>query len=197
MKTIYKTLKFSITILILISSISVFGQKNLKKAEKLMDKYEYSKAAKLYEARATIGKASDTDIRNLTECYLQLNDTKNAEKQMSKLVEKASANQEDLKLYADLLKIEGKYDQAIEVYQKLEDTDYAFAQIKSLQKSQEWLADSTVYFEIENLSKLNSKNSDFSLIKFGEKYLFTSDRFNNYQVQIINGQALRFQIIRS
>jgi|BioPla2DNA2_1021312.scaffolds.fasta_scaffold03985_3 outer membrane protein OmpA-like peptidoglycan-associated protein/tetratricopeptide (TPR) repeat protein len=179
MKTIYKTLKFSITILILISSISVFGQKNLKKAEKLMDKYEYSKAAKLYEARATIGKASDTDIRNLTECYLQLNDTKNAEKQMSKLVEKASANQEDLKLYADLLKIEGKYDQAIEVYQKLEDTDYAFAQIKSLQKSQEWLADSTVYFEIENLSKLNSKNSDFSLIKFGEKYLFTSDRFNN------------------
>ena len=56
MKTIYKTLKFSITILILISSISVFGQKNLKKAEKLMDKYEYSKAAKLCEARATIGK---------------------------------------------------------------------------------------------------------------------------------------------
>lgn len=165
-----------------------YGQKSMKKAEKLMNKYEYAKAANLYETKLNFAKASDKDLRNITFCYLQMNDIPKAEKHLGNLVKRASADEKDLKLYADLLKQEGKYSEAIEAYNNLGDKKYADAQIKSIKSAQEWLADTTNYYEVENVKVINSANCDFSLTNFGKKFLFTSDRFSigNVKTKLAN-----------
>jgi len=177
MMTISKNLKYTLTIVLLFSTMMTYAQKSMKKAEKLMNKYEYAKAAELYETKLNFAKASDKDIRNLAYCYIHMNNTEKAVKYLASLIEKGSATQNDLKIYADLLKQEGRYDEAISIYTNLND-DFTQNQITSSNLAKEWIADTTVLFEVENVKDLNSKNSDFSLTKFGNKFLFTSDREN-------------------
>ena len=67
-----------------------------------MHKYEYVEAVNLYETNLNFTDASDKDIRNLAFCCIQMNNTEKATKYLFKLVERGSATQDDLKIYADL-----------------------------------------------------------------------------------------------
>ncbi|NLL29079.1 MAG: OmpA family protein [Bacteroidales bacterium] len=170
--------KCFLTVVLLFSTTITYAQKSIKKAEKLMHKYEYVEAVNLYETNLNFTDASDKDIRNLAFCCIQMNNTEKATKYLFKLVERGSATQDDLKIYADLLKQEGKYDEAINIYNNLTDVLFAENQIKSSNLAKEWIADTTILFEVQNVKKLNSKNSEFSLAKIRGKFILTSDRDN-------------------
>ncbi|MDD3860176.1 MAG: hypothetical protein PHW83_08250, partial [Bacteroidales bacterium] len=177
MKTKYTILTL---IQILLFAGFTFAQTSLPVAEQQMQKFDYVKAIDMYLNHFIINKPNDTDIRNMSYCYIKINDTKNAEIWLSKVIQSGSATSEDIIIYADLLKSEGRYIDAIVYYQKLKEEDpskskFADENIKICEEVLVWL-ESEPDFVVKNEEKLNSVNSDFGIVNFGESFIFTSDR---------------------
>jgi outer membrane protein OmpA-like peptidoglycan-associated protein/tetratricopeptide (TPR) repeat protein len=169
----------SLLILMIFAGVSV-AQTSLPKAEQYMQKFEYVKAIDLYLNHFLVNTPNETDIRNISYCYIKINDTKNAENWLSKLIKSGSANSEDIIIYADLLKAEGRYSDAVAQYQKLKQVEPAKSKmadenIKICEDVLAW-SESEPDFIVKNEEQFNSANSDFGLVKFGENYLITSDR---------------------
>lgn len=150
------------------------------KAEEQMRRYEYFAAIETYQAHFKTHPATTKEIRNITYCYMQINDTKSAEKWLEKLVNSADAAADDVMTYADLLKSEGKYSEAIVQYQNLKTlapskVAIADMNIKSCNDAIKW-TDEPEFFTIKNEEKFNSDKSDFGLVAYGESFFITSDR---------------------
>jgi len=174
--------KYTISAILLMFVFSNFmlAQTSLPKAEQYMQNFEYAEAIKAYQNHFNSNPANHTDIRNITYCYMKLNDTKNAEKWLYKLVQRKVANADDIIIYADLLKSEGKYEDAIKQYQNLKEiapvkSKMADEQIKICRNVIRWKADDPDFI-VKNEKQLNSENADFGLIPFGDEFLLTSDR---------------------
>ncbi len=179
MKTIYTiiTLFFIFTL-----SSFTFAQSSSPKAEQYMQNFEYVKAIETYQNHFKTNTPNPTDIRYITYCYMKTNDTKSAESWLSKLINSEAAIAEDIIIYADLLKSEGKYSDAILQYQKLKEIEPAKSKITD--ENIEICRDILVWTETEpefivkNEKHLNSENADFGLIEFGDGFLITSDRID-------------------
>lgn len=179
MKTNYTILKIFLP-LILVLVVSGVSAQSHAKAEEQMQKYEYFKAIDTYQEHFKSHQATPKEIRNITYCYMQINDNKSAEKWLGKLVNTVDATAEDIKIYADLLKTEGKYAEAIVAYQKLKTLSpqraaIADINIKSCNDAISWTNEPD-FFVVKNEEKFNSENSDFGLMAFGDNYYLTSDR---------------------
>ncbi|MBN2779169.1 MAG: OmpA family protein [Bacteroidales bacterium] len=177
MKTKFTIL--SLLFVILFAGVS-FAQTSLPKAEQYMQKFEYVKAIDMYLNHFLVSTPNETDIRNITHCYIKINDTKSAEEWLSKLIKSGSANPEDIKIYADLLKSEGRYSDAIIQYQKLKELEPAKSSmadknIKICEDALTW-SETEPDFIVKNEEQFNSVNSDFGLVSFGDGFLLTSDR---------------------
>lgn len=179
MKTRYTILKVFLPLLLVLTVGGLRAQSHAK-AEELMQKYEFVKAIEAYQQHFKAHTATPDEIRNITYCYLQINDTKSAEKWLDKLVNSADVNAEDVKIYADLLKSEGKYTQAIKEYEKYRtllpsQKDAADKSIKSCRDAISW-SNEPDFFTVKNEEKFNSDKSDFGLMAFGSDFYLTSDR---------------------
>lgn len=175
------TISILALIIILFFNGVVFSQTSLKQAEDQMRKYNYSTALNMYLNHFASNIPNETDIRNVTYCYIKLNDSENAEKWLSKLVLKNVANYEDLTIYAAILKSEAKYDEAINIYKKIAEkfpdkSSFAQKQIDDLVIIKSWLNEKPFY-KIIPADGINTEYSDFGIIKFGDDVLFSSDRF--------------------
>jgi len=163
-----------------VCSVQASAQNNLQKAQDMMAVYEYPKAIDIYNSHFQANVPTITDLRNLAECYLNINDTKSAMECMSKVVKLDGATPLDVLTYAALLKSEGNYPEAILQYQrykmmvpeKSQETDI---RISACELAAEWIAHPE-YIDVFNLDDLNSENSDFGLIPVDKGYLLTSDR---------------------
>jgi outer membrane protein OmpA-like peptidoglycan-associated protein/tetratricopeptide (TPR) repeat protein len=180
MKTHYTILISLITVILLFVGNVMLAQPTHAKAEQLMEKYEFAKAAEWYEAYFLSHSPTDTELRNISYCYMQINETAKAEKWLSKLVIKESATAEDMKIYALLLKSEAKYDEAMVIFEKLSSRfpdlkSFSNDQIIQCKLAQTWIA-TPEFFDIKNVETFNSKNSEFGLIKVKDEYFLTSDR---------------------
>lgn len=153
-----------------------------QKAKQLMNNFEYVKAISMYNSYFSLHSPADEDLRNIASCYLMINDAKNAKEWISRLALKENPLAKDVLMYGNLLKTEGQYDEAIvqfERYKKLEPTDKnADLQIQSSKDAKRWIANPEL-FDVRNVESLNSQNSDFGLIPFGNGFIFTSDRLNS------------------
>ncbi|MGD0710134.1 MAG: OmpA family protein [Bacteroidales bacterium] len=155
----------------------------LQKAQKAAANFEYSKAIELYTDYFNTTSAKPEEIRELVNCYSMVGDTKSAESWMLKLISSKDSNNVDILTYAKILKSNGKYDEAKKEFLKyfeLEPSDKGKVTkwIASCQKSIERMGDDSIFFEVKNLSSLNTNNSEFGLIKIGNEFIFTSDRYN-------------------
>lgn len=180
MKTHNTILISGLTVILLFYGIILQAQPTHNKADQLMERFEFAKAADWYEAHFLSHTPTDVELRNISYCYIQTNETAKAEKWLSKLVIKESATSEDLKKYALLLKSEAKYNEAILNFEKLgtrfpELKSFSDEQIQQCKASMEW-TETPEYFDVENVAELNSENSDFGLIKVKDGYFLTSDR---------------------
>lgn len=179
MKTKYTILKIALPILFIMAVTGLRAQSHAK-AEEYMNKYEFVEAIESYQQHFATHPATPKEIRNITYCYMQVNDTKLAEKWLEKLVNSSDATAEDVLIYANLLKSEGKYTEAIVQYEKyktLNPSDAALAEkeIKSSSDAITW-SNETTYFVVKNEDKFNSDKSDFGLIAYGDNFYLTSDR---------------------
>jgi outer membrane protein OmpA-like peptidoglycan-associated protein/tetratricopeptide (TPR) repeat protein len=179
-----KTITAIITVLIMIVFTSVDNPVNAQlsnrdKAKTLISNYEYVKAIALYNESFKSQTPSDEDLRNISYCYMQINDTKHAIEWLSKLTSVENPSPKDVMQYAHLLKTEAKYDEAITQYNRYKkmnpDDKRVNAWIESCNLAKQWINNPT-YYQVTNLQELNSENSDFGLMPLGEGYIFTSDR---------------------
>jgi outer membrane protein OmpA-like peptidoglycan-associated protein len=157
-----------------------FAQSPLQKARDLKNNYEYQKAIDQYTSYFSTNAASSDDMRELVECYNLVNDLVSAELWLKKIIDSGFYTASDVWNYANALKSEAKYKDAMEqftIYSYMENGNKLKAekQIEGCSLALQWIDDPT-FFDLANEKSLNSENSDFGLIKFGNTFIITSDR---------------------
>jgi outer membrane protein OmpA-like peptidoglycan-associated protein len=171
----------NLTLVLAVCSVSVaYSQSSLQKAQELKNNYEYQKAIDEYTKYFSTNIATSEDMRELVECYNMVNDLVSAETWLKKIIFSGDYLACDLWNYASALKSEAKYDDAIDVFKDYASMNEscklkAAVQIEGCTLALQWL-DDPGYFDVANEENLNSANSEFGLIKFGSKYILTSDR---------------------
>jgi peptidoglycan-associated lipoprotein len=168
---------------IMISS-NGFSQKLLKKADASFEAHQYHKAIEMYkQAYAQAPKDKKPMIMYKSGVASQeINDYKGAETYYQKAI---TAKFDDPTVYlrlAEVLKVQLKYPEAIVEYGNYKtkggDSKKADLGVKSCELAQQW-KDAPQRYKIENMSLINSKESDFSPSFSDKKYqtiTFTSRR---------------------
>ncbi|MEI6173193.1 MAG: OmpA family protein [Bacteroidota bacterium] len=121
----------------------------------------------------------------IAECYRMMNNTKKAEASYKRLVNNAKYVKDDPKIllyYADMLKVNGNYDEALKQYQAYKEMvpndPKATIGIETCTTSKEWIANPSKYgIKWEKL--LNTKEDEFAAAYADKKFIsiiFTSDR---------------------
>ena len=164
--------KFTIVLLVMIVPLLAFNQsKAYLKAEEHFKNSEYDLAKNQYEI--ALGSASSQSEKakiayNLGYCYKMLNDSEKAETYFGisvKNYSRESVKPDVLLHYADALRMNGKYEDAIEIYKQyiqVVPQDYrGKLGLESSEISPKWINRPTRY-KVTNMSKFNSQYFDFS-----------------------------------
>ena len=172
--------------LMLMFTLSAFGQGgSMDDADKAYKKSEYYNAATLYQKAFSKekNKSNKAEILfKIGECYKKMNNTAQAEVWFGKAVKANYVNPLSLLYYADALKANGKYDEAIAQYTKYSQDNSSDPRgvegVKSSKLSKEWKEKPGKY-KVDNLVMINTKFLDFAQA-YGKKdyktLIFTSNR---------------------
>ncbi|MEI7982460.1 MAG: tetratricopeptide repeat protein, partial [Bacteroidota bacterium] len=121
----------------------------------------------------------------MAECYRMMNNTKKAEAAYKRLVNNPKYIKDDPKvilLYADMLKVNGNYDEAIKQYEaykeRVPNEPKAEIGVESCTQAKEWIKTPSKY-DVKWEKALNTKEDDFAAAYADKKLnsiIFTSDR---------------------
>ena len=191
----------SVGLFIILFSISIlpaFGQeseptpkekqpKEVKQANEAYEAEEYTNAIELLKKALTEVKGRDDKaevIFKIAECYRHINDYKYAENYYEKAIKLGYKDPKAKLYYADMLKAQGEYEDAIVAYQDYKqdnptDPDAEIG-IESTKKAIEWLEAPSRY-QVDNMKDLNSSAMDFAPFYGGRRnddnvLIFTSTR---------------------
>ncbi|WP_370087847.1 OmpA family protein [Ekhidna sp.] len=152
--------------------------KTLRAADDAFGKYSYAKAADLYDAALEDAEDSLYIHQQMALCYRNMNDTKQSEKYLEKVVKDPASDAEFYYLYAQALSSNGKYDQAKEWYgryqNKVANDPRANEKLAALDDFHQFFSDSSK-FTIERL-EFNSPGLDFSPAIYDSSVVFASSR---------------------
>ena len=169
-----------------LASTITFAQHNLtKEADEAYENQQYFNAVDLYKQAFPKENKRDLKIKiiyRIGECYRLLLDYEQAEEWYQK-AEKAQYDDQELELnYATVLKMQGKYEEALDhykQYQQVAPSDpRAQEGINSCELAMKWKAKPTNYL-VENVKQLNSKFHDFAPAFSDKRYkklMFASSR---------------------
>ncbi len=162
--------------------------KHTKAADDAFSDQQYSLAVEKYQkAYSKVKNNRDEKDRisfQMAECYRLMNNNKRAEISYKRLTSDRykDKNPRILLYYADALKLNGKYEEAIEqytAYKLLVPNDtLADAAIESSKTSMEWIENPSKY-TVELLKKISTRDDDFSPAYADKNYnsiVFTSNR---------------------
>ena len=160
-------------------STGSFGQ-NLKErmAEKYASVFDHDKVAAIYEDLHAKGKADADDLRALANTYRKMNDGAGAESAYERLMATGARTPEDVLAYADQLRSNGKYDEAVEWYKQ-------YAEMKpDDQRVQAYLKGTGLFDRLMRDTSsatirtvpINSPQADLGMSRMGELLLFSSAR---------------------
>jgi peptidoglycan-associated lipoprotein len=172
-------------LLIILIPLTAFPQK--RKAQKAYDAWE---AGEYFEAidyfKDAYSKTRDRDDRNeyvfmVAECYRLTNNPRSAEPWYKRISGRDNARPEATYWYAQTLKKNGKYEEALEAfgeYRQIVPSDArADLGIRSCELAIEWM-ESPQPYEVEEVKDLNSRESDFCPVyardDYGMVYLTSS-----------------------
>jgi len=184
-------MKYKVLILIILSILlnpaGVSAQKKDKtiKARAAYDAGEYAIAADLF--KDAYNKVQDKDVKNeiiflIAECYRITNAPDKAEIRYKQAIQKEYPNPVIYLRYADALRMNEDYDDALEQYKKYKelvpDDPRGQDGIQSCELAIEWMNNPTPY-NVESVKFFNSKEKDFSPFFGSDDYqliYFTSSR---------------------
>jgi peptidoglycan-associated lipoprotein len=155
-------------ILIVFNSFYVFSQKDItSKADKAYSSGKFYEAIDLYKysyakAKDKAEKAKITYM--VAECYREIQDNRHAEVWYNKAIKKKYPNPLAVLYYANALRANGKYEEALEQYLNFKELvpsdERADKGLESCKKSIEWIETPTRY-QVKNMQYFNSKQSDY------------------------------------
>ena len=109
-----------LAVLVFATAIGMPGAKAQKLQERMASKYnevfDYAKVAAIYEDLELKGKADPATMRRLALAYRKLGQPQKAEQVYTRLVATGAQTPEDIWNYADQLRANGKYTEALEWY---------------------------------------------------------------------------------
>jgi peptidoglycan-associated lipoprotein len=172
-------------LLIILIPLTAFPQK--RKAQQAYDAWE---AGEYFEAidffKDAYSKTRDRDERNeyvfmVAECYRLTNNPRSAEPWYKRISGRDNARPEATYWYAQTLKKNGKYEEALEAFEEYRQVVPSDARadlgIRSCELAIEWM-ESPQPYEVEEVKDLNSRESDFCPVyardDYGMVYLTSS-----------------------
>jgi outer membrane protein OmpA-like peptidoglycan-associated protein/tetratricopeptide (TPR) repeat protein len=172
MKNLYIALSF------VVISITVSAQnKNTKIADKLFARFEYVDAVKEYQKLIENGKTDPYVYKQLADANYNMFNSAEA----IKWYKKATETQQDAETYyryAQMLKAEGKYDDANKQMRKFAAAAPNDLRTKAFNENQNYipsLLDKTKLFDVKS-SEISSDKSDFGAVLYDNSLYFTSAR---------------------
>ena len=172
MKNLYIALSF------VVISITVSAQnKNTKIADKLFARFEYVDAVKEYQKLIENGKADPYVYKQLADANYNMFNSAEA----IKWYKKATETQQDAETYyryAQMLKAEGKYDDANKQMKKFAAAAPSDLRAKAFNENPNYipsLLDKTKLFDVKS-SEISSDKSDFGAVLYDNSLYFTSAR---------------------
>ena len=190
MRTSSQKLFFLVIILFMIPTI-IFAQNRrnpAKSADEAFSKQQYSLAIDKYKKAYTKVKKDKEEKNRITSrlavCYWYTGNYKRAEASYKRLVNAGWAKRvpEVLLRYADVLKMNGKYEEAIEQYNayalRAPEDSRGRKGAETAALIPEWIENPSKY-EVTNVKKINSRESDFAPAFTTENYneiVFSSNR---------------------
>ncbi|WP_207425766.1 OmpA family protein [Pedobacter sp. SYSU D00535] len=162
-----------------LGSMNVFAQDQpglREKADLLYQKYQYAKAVVLYNKLAEKKNPYLGDLVHLADSYRKMNDYEAAEKWYAQLVAHPKSNNEHLLAYAEVLKLNAKYSEAKQIFQRYasntgKEQDRAIAACDSAEK---WMQSEGAY-ELKNEELLNTPRSEFSVFSAKDRIYYTGE----------------------
>ncbi|PLX13894.1 MAG: hypothetical protein C0597_10865 [Marinilabiliales bacterium] len=195
---------FVFSIFILIHSASVAQISVYNKANTYYDNGQYYQAIDLL--RDAYGKVTDNDIKTeitfqVSECYRKTNQPRKAEMWYKKAIQKKHSNPLIYLYYADALKMNEKFEEAIENYKEYKKLVPADARgelgVKSCESAIKWMENPNGY-KVANMKFFNSRESEYSpafaKAEYDEVY-FTSSRDGATGDDTHGGTGLNFSDI--
>ena len=172
MKNLYIALSF------VVISITVSAQnKNTKIADKLFARFEYVDAVKEYQKLVENGKADPYVYMQLADANYNMFNSAEA----IKWYKKATETQQDAETYyryAQMLKAEGKYDDANKQMKKFATAAPSDLRAKAFNENPNYipsLLDKTKLFDVKS-SEISSDKSDFGAVLYDNSLYFASAR---------------------
>jgi outer membrane protein OmpA-like peptidoglycan-associated protein/tetratricopeptide (TPR) repeat protein len=172
MKNLYIALSF------VVISITVSAQnKNTKIADKLFARFEYVDAVKEYQKLVENGKADPYVYKQLADANYNMFNSAEA----IKWYKKATETQQDAETYyryAQMLKAEGKYDDANKQMRKFAAAAPSDLRAKAFNENPNYipsLLDKDKLFDVKS-SEISSDKSDFGAVLYDNSLYFTSAR---------------------
>ena len=172
MKNLYIALSF------VVISITVSAQnKNTKIADKLFARFEYVDAVKEYQKLIENGKEDPYVYKQLADANYNMFNSAEA----IKWYKKATETQQDAETYyryAQMLKAEGKYDDANKQMKKFAAAAPSDLRAKAFNENPNYipsLLDKTKLFDVKS-SEISSDKSDFGAVLYDNSLYFTSAR---------------------
>lgn len=172
MKNLYITVSFAVL------SFSISAQnKNTKAADKLFTSFEYVDAAKEYSKLVENNKADGYVYKQLGDTYYNMFDADKAITWYAKATE-TPQDAETYYRYAQMLKANGKYEEANKQMQKFAAVLPNDARAKAFKENPDYipsLLDKTKAYNVNTLN-VNSDKSDFGAVLYNNGFYFTSAR---------------------
>ncbi|MCC6372308.1 MAG: PD40 domain-containing protein [Bacteroidia bacterium] len=160
----------------LILPICVIAQTpSVKKADRLYKNYSYAKVIEKLEEKKDINTVAK---RELAESYKMTGQYAKAEESYARLVEAPDKTAADVFAYAQVLKMNGKYQEAtaqMDAYGSMQAND---SRVKLLNGNKNYTQELLVdkgQFAVKNLEE-NSPEEDFGAVYFKDKVVFTSSK---------------------
>lgn len=172
MKNLYITLSF-----VAISFTISAQNKDTKTADKLFHQYEYVDAAKEYLKVVENGKATDYVYKQLADTYYNMFNSTEAVKWYAKATE-MTQDAETYYRYAQMLKANGKYEEANKQMQKFATAAPSDTRAKAFRENPNYiprLLDKTKLYNV-NPSDISSDKSDFGAVLYDNSLYFASAR---------------------
>ncbi|MFC7526100.1 OmpA family protein [Parapedobacter sp. GCM10030251] len=149
-----------------------------QRAAELYDRYEYAAAAALYAKLADSRKPRLEDMELAADCYRQMKDYESAENWYARVVRHEESDPENLIRYGDVLKSNGKYEQAkqqLEAYaEKTGDRERVAVQIAGCDSAVVWMANPTIH-KLRNEQAVNTELSEFGVYPAGDKVYYVGE----------------------
>jgi outer membrane protein OmpA-like peptidoglycan-associated protein len=170
-------MKKNILIIIIFLPVMLCGQGLKKKlADKSFSSFHYAEAIKHYEGILAKNPEDADSEEKLAECYRQINDTKNAEKWLAKVVQRSSAKPIHKLLYAEALANEAKYEEAKKWYAAYNEDGRGKNFVDFYNNQMPFLQANNKDYTVEEVSFNSKTGSDFSPAFLGDKIVFCSNR---------------------